>query len=730
MKKLSLLLISIFLCTYITYSQKQNTEDSIKTVIIPLVTVEAEAPKNGVTRLSPVQGTYIFSGKKSEVLSIKNADMDIANKTGRQLFAKVPGVFVYDMDGAGNQVNVSSRGLDPHRGWELNIRKDGMLTNSDMYGYPASHYSIPMESVDRIEFVRGTGSLQYGSQFGGMLNYSTKEANQSKAINFESFNTIGSFNLLSSYNAIGGKIGDFKYYAYVTKKSREGYRDIEHTDYDAEDFIIAYEPNEDFSLRLEWARSNYLYRTPGPLTDKMFQEDPTQASRTRNYFNPTINIPSLLLKWNLAPSTKLQFSSSAVIGDRNSVLFDKIATIADTVVTSSMEYNNRQVDIDRFNSYTNEIRVLQQYELGEHKSNLVAGIQFMNNDLQRTQLGRGTTGNDYDLTRVIPEWGRDLHFKTQNIALFAENNFQLLKNLAVNLGARVEIGESEMSGTISYYPEHQIPVIVKHNFPLFGGGFSFKPNEYINIYGGFSQAYRPMIFKDLVPGSLYEKVDPNIKDADGYNAEFGFRGNWEFLQWDITGFLLQYNNRFGALAQNDGTGQFYTYRTNIGNSLTKGVEIFVEGHFDISQGVKINVFTSTSLMNGEYTSGEVKSGNNNIAISGNAIESVPSLITRNGINFSYKTYSISGLFSHISETFADALNTELPSASGAVGLVPAYSILDINASAKISDELEIKGTINNLTDVQYFTKRPLFYPGPGVWPSDGRNYTMSFIVRI
>jgi len=730
MKKLSLLLISIFLCTYITYSQKQNTEDSIKTVIIPLVTVEAEAPKNGVTRLSPVQGTYIFSGKKSEVLSIKNADMDVANKTGRQIFAKVPGVFVYDMDGAGNQVNVSSRGLDPHRGWELNIRKDGMLTNSDMYGYPASHYSIPMESVDRIEFVRGTGSLQYGSQFGGMLNYSTKEANQSKAINFESFNTIGSFNLLSSYNAIGGKIGDFKYYAYVTKKSREGYRDIEHTDYDAEDFIIAYEPNEDFSLRLEWARSNYLYRTPGPLTDKMFQEDPTQASRTRNYFNPTINIPSLLLKWNLAPSTKLQFSSSAVIGERNSVLFDKIVTIADTVVTSSMEYNNRQVDIDRFNSYTNEIRVLQQYELGEHKSNLVAGIQFMNNDLQRTQLGRGTTGNDYDLTRVIPEWGRDLHFKTQNIALFAENNFQLLKNLAVNLGARVEIGESKMSGTISYYPEHQIPVTVKHNFPLFGGGFSFKPNEYINIYGGFSQAYRPMIFKDLVPGSLYEKVDPNIKDADGYNAEFGFRGNWEFLQWDITGFLLQYNNRFGALAQNDGTGQFYTYRTNIGNSLTKGVEIFVEGHFDISQGVKINVFTSTSLMNGEYTSGEVKSGNNNIAISGNAIESVPSLVTRNGINFSYKTYSISGLFSHTSETFADALNTELPSASGAVGLVPAYSILDINASAKISDELEIKGTINNLTDVQYFTKRPLFYPGPGVWPSDGRNYTMSFIVRI
>ena len=53
------------------------------------------------------------------------------------------------MDGTGNQVNISTRGLDPHRSWELNIRKDGISTNSDMYGYPASHYNIPMEAVEK-----------------------------------------------------------------------------------------------------------------------------------------------------------------------------------------------------------------------------------------------------------------------------------------------------------------------------------------------------------------------------------------------------------------------------------------------------------------------------------------------------------------------------------------------------------------------------------------------------
>ncbi|MEI9944007.1 MAG: TonB-dependent receptor plug domain-containing protein [Chitinophagaceae bacterium] len=100
---------------------------------------------------------------------------------------KYPGVFIYDMDGSGNQINIAARGLDPHRGWEFNNRKDGIITNSDMYGYPASHYSMPLESIARIELVRGTGSLQYGAQFGGMLNYVTKQGDTTRPFSFEKY---------------------------------------------------------------------------------------------------------------------------------------------------------------------------------------------------------------------------------------------------------------------------------------------------------------------------------------------------------------------------------------------------------------------------------------------------------------------------------------------------------------------------------------------------------------
>ena len=323
----------------------QTISDTSKVRELRPVTVEGIVQRNSITRLEPIAGTYIFEGKKNEVISLTQMDANLTDKTGRQIFAKVPGVFVYDMDGSGNQINISTRGLDPHRGWEFNIRKDGVLTNSDMYAYPASHYSMPLESIDRIELVRGTGSLQYGAQFGGMLNYVSKQGDTTKPISFESYNAVGSFNLLSTYNAIGGKIGKLKYYAYISKRSRDGYRKNEHTDYDAEDIILTYETNKNLSFRLEWARSNYVYRIPGPLTDAMFNADPRQATRSRNYFNPSINVPSFTLRWNISHHTKLQFTSSAVIGDRNSVQFDKPATVKDTINTATGHYNNRQVDI-------------------------------------------------------------------------------------------------------------------------------------------------------------------------------------------------------------------------------------------------------------------------------------------------------------------------------------------------------------------------------------------------
>lgn len=680
-------------------------------------------PLGNVARLPDVQGSYIMAGKKSEVITVPQLDANVTLKTGRQLFAKVPGVFVYDMDGSGNQVNIATRSLDAHRSWEYNVRYNGVLTNSDMYGYPASHFSAPLESVQSIELVRGTASLQYGAQFGGMLNYISKKADTSKPLSFESINTTGSFGLLSTFNAVGGRLGKLTYYGYFSKRILRGYRDNATSDADGEFISLSYQARPDLVVRAELGHSRYLYQLPGPLTDSMFHANPRMSTRSRNWYSPDIYIPSLTVEWNIGDRTLVKAMASGVFGTRNSVQFIGFADAKDTVNSVTGQYKNRQVDIDRFNSLTAEIRIRHNYSIAGRRSVLAGGIQVMDNDLHRRQQGKGTSGSDYDLTLVSGTWGRDLHFYTTNLALFAENLVYITDHLTVSPGLRWESGTTDMRGVISYYDPSKLPQRIRHKFPLFGINAQYRFGRTCRIYGGVSQAYRPVVFKDVIPASSLEVIAPNLKDARGYNAEIGVSGKWrDRLNYDVSYFHLSYLNRMGAMVMEDAAGQSYNYRTNVGNSATDGIEFFAEvAAIRNKRGFSLNLFTSTALMNARYTHAVFASAGKNYDVSGNRLESAPRLTSRNGLRVSYKMVDVSLQYSFVSKTYSDPLNTETPVANGSRGAVPSYGLWDLDFSVQLFSGLRLKMGVNNLSNKYYFTKRPTFYPDPGIWSSDGRN---------
>ena len=727
MKNKYILFVFTLLLSPLAFSQQKA--DSVKVLKLNEVEVKDQQFKFNIQSLPATKGTYLYAGKKTEVINVLGLDANIAEKTPRQIFAKVPGVFVYDMDGSGNQINISTRGLDPHRGWEFNIRKDGVVTNTDTYGYPASHYSMPMEAIQNIEIVRGTGSLQYGAQFGGMLNYVSKQGDSTKIFDFESTNSIGSFGMLSTYNAIGGQVGKVNYYAYYSKRGSDGYRDNSRSDYEAQSAQITYRPTSKLSLKADFSRSKYIFQLAGQQTDAMFNANPRGATRSRNFYSPDIYVPSISLNWNLTNRTKLSWVTSAIFGSRNSVMFDKTADIVDKIDPVTLQYANRQVDIDNYDSRTSELRILHEYQIGRMPSILVGGVQLMKNNMHRRQQGKGTTDSDYDLS-IKGTWGRDLNYKTQNIAVFVENRINLSSKLAISPGFRVESGQSKMSGAISYYDAAQLANVITHRFPLFGVSADYQLPKNQSLYTGFSQAYRPVILKDIIPASVYEKSADNLKDASGYNFEFGYKGSFEKLRVELTYFQLLYKNRLGTLAQTDANGNFQILRTNIGNSFTKGFEAFIEYYARINEKTHFSVFTSTALMDARYQKANIRSGEKNNSIEGNFVESTPQVITRNGVTFRYKKLSVTSLFSYTAKSYADAFNTIQPSANGSVGIVPAYGIIDFNASYRISKKLNLKLNLNNVTNKQYFTKRPQFYPGPGIWSSDGRSVNLTVSTHL
>jgi Fe(3+) dicitrate transport protein len=274
-----------------------------------------------------------------------------------------------------------------------------------------------------------------------------------------------------------------------------------------------------------------------------------------------------------------------------------------------------------------------------------------------------------------------------------------------------------------------LPNTIDRQFVLAGLNLQYELSPHQNLYAGWAQAYRPVILKDIVPASTFERVDNNLEDADGYNLEVGYRGATQFFRWDISAFQLQYNNRLGILSQTDENGDFYLFKTNIGNSLTRGVEFFAE-YFLPVRDINISIFTSTSWMDGRYQDAFVRVGDNNVSVDNNKVESVPEIISRNGLNIKFRTASISFLHSYTAESYADALNTRNPSGNGSVGIVPSYGLFDINSSWQIAEHVMLRLNVNNVTDKQYFTKRPQFYPGPGVWPSDGRSLVVTIGVSI
>ena len=671
-------------------------------------------------------GTMVLAGIKSTIIELADLPANLAEKTGRQVFSRVPGAFVYDMDGSGNQMNVSTRGLDAHRSWELNVRQDGVLLNSDMYGYPASHYSPPMEAIQSIIMVRGAAALQYGSQFGGLVDYVTKGPEPGEALEIESINTVGSFGLRSTYNAAGGTAGPVTFYAYMNERVSDGYRDGARSEYSAQYLAGTIDLSPSLRLRGQVGHSTYVYQLPGPLSDAMFAANPTQAPRSRNYYNPDITVPALSLDWEGQDGTQLTARLSAVLGPRSSVQFVGLADKPDVADPGTGRFAPRQVDIDRYHSYNGELRFVRPWGGGGLDHVLALGATASHNDTHRKQQGVGTTGSDYDLTVTGGGFGRDVHYKTANGAVYVENLFRLSSRWSVVPGARAELGRTRLVGRLAYYDPADTPTRIDHRYPLIGIRTSYRFSVRTEFYGGWSQAYRPHIMKDVLPANVLERTDPNLDDSRGWTLEAGVRGSiGARLIYDVNLFELRANDRFGTVLRTDTDGSSYLFRTTVGSSRTRGVEASFEALLLQIGGVSLRAHTATSYFDGRYLSGTVASGGENVDITGNRIESVPEWISRSGLAIDGERFSTNLLVSYVSDSFADPLNTVAPPPNGAVGVVPAYTVVDLNAALQASEWLRLRVGVNNLFDEQYFTKRPEFYPGPGVWPSDGRGMQFS-----
>ena len=163
--------------------------------------------------IPPIKGVQIATGTNTLIETERQGGAK-SSANPRELFAKVPGLNIWESDGAGIQMGVGGRGLSPNRAANFNTRQNGYDISADALGYPESYYTPPLEALQAIEIIRGSASLQYGTQFGGLMNFIIKDPVQTSPFQFTSRNTIGNYGYFGTFNRISGTSGRFEYQGY------------------------------------------------------------------------------------------------------------------------------------------------------------------------------------------------------------------------------------------------------------------------------------------------------------------------------------------------------------------------------------------------------------------------------------------------------------------------------------------------------------------------------------
>ncbi len=710
------------------------------------ITIVGRSSKMDIQLMPEIVGTSIYAGKKSSLIVMDNVMGNVISNNMRQVVAKVPGIQIWENDGSGIQIGIAARGLSPNRSWEFNVRQNGYDIAADPYGYPEAYYNPQLQAVQRIEIIRGHGALQYGPQFGGMVNYILRNGSEmTKKLQGESQQSLGSNGLFNTYNAIGGKTKKLHYYVFFDHRNANGYRNNSRFFTNAGFATITYKPSQRFEITAEYMQSHIRSQQAGGLLDKDFNKDIRKSYRSRNWMDIDWSTMALIAKWKPTSSTEFQLKLFGLNGDRNSVGFMPPAGIlaADTINSISGQFNPRNLNTDQYRNYGAELRSLTNYVLMGNKHHFSSGIRMYNGNTRRLVAdGKGSVAADYDMRVSDGFWTRDIQFISFNAAVFLENVFRIGKKYLLIPGLRYEYVEGAASGRNGF--AGGAPVLLQNQnrsrgFLLSGIGAEYHAGKLVEIYGNISQAYRPVQFADLAAPPTTDIIDQQLKDSKGFNADLGFRGKYgDIFIFDASMYFLQYNNRIGTIVQQRQDGSFYNFRTNVGNSNSKGIEALVEYSFFRKQLYpkkwELRMFSSIALNDSRYGDFKViaKNSSNQLVetnLRNKRVENAPNQIIRSGFTIAYKNVSLTSQHSYTSEAYSDANNTVQASANGNIGLIPSYAVWDLTMAWN-HKQYNFKAGINNLTNEFYFTRRAGGYPGPGAMPADGRTFFMTAGVKF
>ena len=690
-----------------------------------------------IKRLKDVEGTAIYAGKKTEVVLVDQSMANLASNNARQIYSQVAGLNIYQNDDAGLQLNIGGRGLDPNRTANFNTRQNGYDISADVLGYPESYYSPATEALKEIQIIRGAASLQYGTQFGGLVNFIIKSPNSNKSFEFITRNTIGNNSLYTNFTSISGTKNKWSYYSFFNYKKGDGFRP--NSKFKSKNIYahIGYQIKSDTKISGEITYLNYLAQQAGGLTDQMFNSNPFQSNRARNWFQVDWLLYNLKFEHKFSENTNFTFNAFGLNASRYSLGFRT------NRVDQIDPLEERDLIKGDFNNFGFETRILNKYKLFNKKATILLGSKYYKAD-NTGQQGPGSEGTDPNFDFQLeeyPNYGNQSNYTypNLNIAVFGENILYLNDKLSITPGFRFEYIKTESKGFYKNINTDAAGNVIlnetidnsevrKRSFALLGLGIGYKPVDALEIYGNISQNYRSVTFSDISIINPAFSISPSISDEKGFTTDLGLRGNYKnIVSYDVGVFGLFYKNRIGFIQKAFPDGSVKTVRGNVGDAVMYGLESLIDFNlnklFIKDNDYSFNYFINTSIIDSKYTVSEEN------GVEGKKVEFVPNLNFKTGLKFGYKNFLSNFQYTYLSQQFTDATNAVEGNLSGVIGEIPSYDVLDISFSYTYK-KFKLEAGVNNVLDNYYFTRRATGYPGPGIIPSANRNFYMTLQIKF
>lgn len=650
-----------------------------------LETIEITEEKDGLFSgyWEENKGTQIFSGKKNTVTDL-NLIPKLQTNNYRQATSQTPGLLISEIPNE-SLAAITYRGLgDPHEAYNVLLLQDGIPVAADMFGYPAHYYSPALPMMDKFQFIRGGAALHYGPQPGGVVNYISTPLRKNQTLSGRVGVTGGSYNLLTTNNAVYGSSGDHAYGIEYYRRQGDGPQRT-NSDFFADYVQIRdhiFKEKNTFKLGFNGYNSDHgetggFSKTTGSGKN-VFGDDLGKASKEHDRLKVHRAQLNLGVDHRIDDSSILEATIWGTAYNRYSKRQDK-----GTAATFGGFYNGttNQIVDQRYFGYNGQIRYLKDYSAFGNEHTFSAGYLYYNlisPFVQKT--GARPDANNGTVTRRTDR-------STHTNSYFAENRFSFGKFM-VTPGIRLEnihqtVDERVSTGALREKDKTD-------NVPLLGLGLSYHISDDSQLYANVSEAYKPLTWSDAIPTSPTETVDGDIEAAKTLNSEIGMRGQTEKFNWDVSAFFIRYENKIakvGTVYQNSGAGTH------------KGIDAATE--FKLSNLIQelrpfgdFNFYANVSLLDARYTRG---------ALEDKTPQYAPKTMTRLGLIYNKENKIKIALMSvMVSRHYANDSNGNGTNANDFE--IPSYTVFDLTADWTISENWLVSTGINNLLDKEYYSR--------------------------